>query len=73
MTESDEIEEILYEAHDLGMKDLVMEKAKEILSTKNNMLSKSNAYRQAFHYARQNPPAQIGSNGIVGETKQSEK
>ena len=73
MTESDEIEEILYEAHDLGMKDLVMEKAKEILSTKDNMLSKSNAYRQAFYYAKQNPPAQIGSNGQIGSIKQSEK
>ena len=73
MTESDEIEEILYEAHDLGIKNLVIDKAKEMLKAKNNMLSKSNTYRQALYYIKQNPPAQIGPNGQMGSIKHSEK
>ena len=47
MTESDEIEEILYEAHDLGLKDLVMERAHKILKQKPKS-RKSNVYRKSL-------------------------
>ena len=72
MTESDEIEEILYEAHDLGIKDLVMEKAKEILENKRK-IRKSDAYRKSLDYWKKNIPIQIGSSGIIGSIKQSDK
>ena len=71
MTESDEIEEILYEAYDLGVKDLVMEEAKNIWMNNNNM-RRSEAYRRALEYFKKNP-AQIGSEGEVGSIKHSEK
>ena len=72
MTESDEIEEILYEAYNLGVKDLVMEEAKNIWMNNNNM-RRSEAYRRAFDYYKKNIPVKIGSGGIIGDIKQSEK
>ena len=49
MTESDEIEEILYEAYDLGIKDLVLERASKILKEKPN-LGRSNTFRKSLEY-----------------------
>ena len=71
MTESDEIEEILYEAYDLGIKDLVMEEAKNIWMN-NNRMRRSDAYRRALEYFKKNS-TQIGSEGEVGSIKQSDK
>ena len=72
MTESDEIEEILYEAHDLGLKDLVMERAHKILKQKPKS-RKSNVYRKSLDYFKKNKPVEIGSGGMIGSIKQSEK
>ena len=72
MTESDEIEEILYEAYDLGIKELVMEKAIKILKEKPKT-RKSNAFRKSFEYYKKNMPVKIGSGGMIGGIKQSEK
>lgn len=72
MTESDEIEEILYEAYDLGIKDLVMERAHKILKEKPKS-RKSNVYRKSFEYYKKNMPVQIGSGGMIGSIKQSDK
>ena len=72
MTESDEIEEILYEAHGLGIKDLVMERAHKILKEKPKS-RKSNVYRKSLEYWKNNNPVRIGSGGMIGSIKQSEK
>ena len=72
MTESDEIEEILYEAYDLGIKDLVMERASKIFK-ENPKNRKSEAYKNSLEYWKKNMPIQIGSDGMVGGIKQSEK
>jgi hypothetical protein len=72
MTESDEIEEILYEAHSLGIRDLVMERASKILKAKPKS-RKSDAYRKSLDYWKNNMPVQIGSGGMIGSIKQSEK
>ena len=72
MTESDEIEEILYEAYDLGIKDLVLEGASKILKEESNV-GRSNAFRKSLEYWKKNMPVKIGSGGLVGDIKQSEK
>jgi len=72
MTESDEIEEILYEAHKLGIKDLVMERASKVFKEKPKS-RKSNVYRKSLEYFKKNFPVQIGSGGMIGSIKQSEK
>ena len=72
MTESDEIEEILYEAYDLGIKDLVLERASKILKEKPNS-GRSNAFRKSLEYWKKNLPVEIGSGGMIGGIKQSEK
>ena len=72
MTESDEIEEILYEAYDLGIRELVLERASEILKKKSN-IGRSNAFRKSLEYWKKNMPVKIGSNGIIGEIKHSDK
>jgi len=72
MTESDEIEEILYKAHSLGIRDLVMERASEILKEKPKS-RKSDAYRKSLDYWKNNKQIQIGSSGMIGNIKQSEK
>ena len=46
MTESDEVEEILYEAHYLGVKNKVIEKAKDWINRKK--MPKGVAYRRAL-------------------------
>ena len=46
MTESDEVEEILYEAHYLGVKNKVMEKANDWIKRKK--MPKGVAYRRAL-------------------------
>lgn len=48
MTESEEIEEILYEAHAHGMRGEVMEWARKELK-ENPKLRKVDAYHLAFH------------------------
>ena len=73
MTESDEIEEILYEAHGLGIRDLVMEEAKNIFFN-NNRIRRSDAYRRALEFLKkEKAKAKIGSEGEIGDIKQSEK
>ena len=72
MTESDEIEEILYEAHDLGIKDLVMERAHKILKEKPKS-RKSTIYRKSLEYFKNTKPIEIGSGGMIGSIKQSDK
>ncbi len=72
MTESDEIEEILYEAHDLGIKDLVMERAHKILKEKPKS-RKSTVYRKSLEYFKNIKPVEIGSGGMIGSIKQSDK
>lgn len=71
MTESDEIEEILYEAYSLGIRDLVMEEAKNIFFN-NNRIRRSDAYRRALEFLKKEK-AKIGSEGEIGDVKQSEK
>ena len=72
MTESDEIEEILYEAHELGIKDLVLERASKILKEKPKN-RKSIVYRKSLEYFKKIKPIEIGSGGMIGSIKQSEK
>ena len=72
MTESDEIEEILYEAYNLGIKDLVMERASKIFKKKPKS-RKSEVYRKSLDYFKKNKPVEIGSGGMIGSIKQSEK
>lgn len=72
MTESDEIEEILYEAYDLGIKELVLERASKILKEKPNT-RRSNAFRKSLEYFKKIKPIEIGSGGMIGSIKQSEK
>lgn len=72
MTESDEIEEILYEAHSLGIRDLVMERASKILKAKPKK-RKSDIYRESLDYWQKNMSIKIGSGGMIGSIKQSEK
>ena len=72
MTESDEIEEILYEAYDLGIKDLVIERASKIFKEKPKS-RKSEVYRKSLDYFKNNKPVEIGSGGMIGSIKQSEK
>ena len=72
MTESDEIEEILYEAFDLGIRDLVIDGARELLK-KNKKIRKSLAYQQSFNKYKTQLDTQIGSEGIMGKITPSEK
>ena len=71
MTESDEIEEVLYEASYLGIRDKVMGKAADWIKRKK--MPKSVAYRRALEKYRKKGRINIGSNGVFGEIKHSEK
>ena len=72
MTESDEIEEILYEAFDLGIRDLVIDGARELLEN-NKKIRKSLAYQQSFNKYKTQLDTQIGSEGTMGKITPSEK
>ena len=67
MTESDEIEEILYEAHYLGISDKVMEKANDWMNRKN--MPKGIAYRRALERYRSEGKLEIGSGGTFHKGK----
>lgn len=62
MTESDEVEEILYEAHYLGISDKVMKKASDWMERKN--MPKGIAYRRALERYKKEGKIEIGSSGI---------
>ena len=72
MTESDEIEEILYEAFDLGIRDLVIDGARELIEN-NKKIRKSLAYQQSFNKYKTQLDTQIGSEGTMGKITPSEK
>jgi len=72
MTESDEIEEILYEAFNLGIRDLVIDGARELLQN-NKKIRKSLAYQQSFNKYKTQLNTQIGSEGTMGKITPSEK
>jgi len=61
MTESNEIEEILYEAHYLGVKNQVMEKAIDWINRKK--MPRGVAYRRALERYRSEGKVEIGSGG----------
>ena len=67
MTESDEVEEILYEAHYLGISDKVMEKANDWMNRKN--MPKGIAYRRALERYRPEGKLEIGSSGTFHQNK----
>ncbi len=71
MTESDEIEEVLYEAHYLGIRNEVMEKAKDWMERKK--MPKGIAYRRALEHYSKKVKVKIGSGGMVQNLKKSEK
>ena len=67
MTESDEIEEILYEAHYLGIKNQVMEKAIDWINRKK--MPRGVAYRRALERYRSEGKVEIGSGGTFHKGK----
>ena len=67
MTESDEIEEILYEAHYLGVKNQVMEKAIDWINRKK--MPRGVAYRRALERYRSEGKVEIGSGGTFHKGK----
>ena len=71
MTESDEVEEVLYEAHYLGIQSEVMKKAQDWMNRKK--MPKGIAYRRAFEYYSKQVKVKIGSGGMIQKDKKSEK
>lgn len=67
MTESDEVEEILYEAHYLGISDKVMKKADDWMNRKN--MPRGVAYRRALERYRPEGKLEIGSSGTFHGNK----
>ena len=67
MTESDEVEEILYEAHYLGVENQVMEKAKDWIKRKK--MPKGVAYRKALDRYKKEGKIEIGSSGTFYNKK----
>ena len=67
MTESDEVEEILYEAHYLGISDKVREKANDWIKRKS--MPKGIAYRRALERYRPEGKLEIGSSGTFHKDK----
>jgi hypothetical protein len=67
MTESDEVEEILYEAHYLGVKNKVMEKANDWIKRKK--MPKGVAYRRALDRYKKEGKIEIGSSGTFYKGK----
>ena len=67
MTESDEIEEILYEAHYLGISDKVMKKAADWMNRKN--MPRGVAYRRALERYKKEGKIEIGSSGTFYKGK----
>ena len=63
MTESKEIEEILYEAHYLGITDKVMKKAQDWVKRKK--MPKGVAYRRALERYKKEGKVEIGSSGAA--------
>ena len=63
MTESKEIEEILYEAHYLGIADKVMKKAQDWVKRKK--MPKGVAYRRALERYKKEGKVEIGSSGAA--------
>ena len=67
MTESDEVEEILYEAHYLGIENQVMEKATDWINRKK--MPKGVAYRRALARYKKEGKIEIGSSGTFHKNK----
>lgn len=66
MTKSKEIEEILYEAHYLGITDKVMKKAQDWVKRKK--MPKGVAYRRALERYKKEGKVEIGSSGAANFT-----
>ena len=62
MTESNEVEEVLYEAHYLGISDKVMKKANDWIKRKN--MPRGVAYRRALERYKKEGKIEIGSSGV---------
>jgi len=67
MTESDEVEEVLFEAYYLGIRDQVMKKANDWIKRKK--MPKGVAYRRALDHYKKEGKIEIGSSGTFHKDK----
>jgi len=67
MTESDEVEEVLFEAYYLGIRDQVMKKANDWIKRKK--MPKGVAYRRALDRYKKEGKIEIGSSGTFHKDK----